>query len=57
MLASIGGPQSLGVNENEPSGTIFCDITNLDGSAFAGDPRQVLRRNIEKARELGFELF
>ena len=45
------------VNENEPSGTIFCDITNLDGSAFAGDPRQVLRRNIEKARELGFEMF
>ena len=45
------------VNENEPSGTIFCDITNLDGSAFAGDPRQVLRRNINKARELGFEMF
>ena len=43
--------------EDEPSGTIFCDITNLDGSPFAGDPRQVLRRNIEKARESGFEMF
>ncbi len=44
-------------NENEPSGTVFCDITNLDGTPFAGDPRQVLRRNVEKARAAGFEMF
>ncbi len=41
----------------EPSGTIFCDITNLDGSPFEGDPRQVLRRNVERARAVGFDMF
>ena len=30
--------------EDEPSGTIFCDITDLDGSPFAGDPRQEIGR-------------
>ena len=43
--------------EDEPSGTMFCDITRLDGSPFPGDPRQVLRRNIGRAREAGFEMF
>ena len=33
---------------------VFCDIHNLDGSPFEGDPRQVLRRNLQRARELGF---
>ena len=36
---------------------MFCDIHNLDGSPFGGDPRQVLRRNLEKAHELGFQFF
>ena len=42
---------------SEPSGTIFCDITNLDGTSFEGDPRQVLRRNVDRARAAGFEMF
>ena len=41
----------------EPSGTIFCDITDLDGTPFKGDPRQVLRRNVDRARAVGFEMF
>ena len=45
------------VDPTEPSGTIFCDITNLDGTSFEGDPRQVLRRNVDRAREAGFEMF
>jgi glutamine synthetase len=36
---------------------VFCDIHNLDGSPFEGDPRQVLRRNLERARALGFTFF
>ena len=36
--------------EDAPSGTMFCDITRLDGSPFPGDPPQVLRRNIGRAR-------
>ena len=34
---------------------VFCDIHNLDGTTFGGDPRQVLRRNLDAARADGFE--
>ena len=44
-------------NPEEPSGTIFCDITDLDGTPFKGAPRQVLRRNVDRARAAGFEMF
>ena len=37
------------------SGIMFCDIIDLDGSPFEGDPRAVLRRNVERARASGFE--
>ncbi|HAM14610.1 MAG TPA: glutamine synthetase [Eggerthellaceae bacterium] len=33
---------------------MFCDIRMPDGSAFDGDPRQVLRRMVDKAAEAGF---
>ncbi|HZX53232.1 MAG TPA: glutamine synthetase family protein [Ilumatobacteraceae bacterium] len=33
---------------------VFCDIHNLDGTPFDGDPRQVLRRNLQAARAAGF---
>jgi len=36
---------------------MFCDILNLDGSPFDGDPRQVLRRELEHARDRGFTFF
>ena len=36
---------------------VVCDIVNLDGSPFEGDPRQVLRRALERARGLGFSFF
>ena len=42
---------------DEPTGRMFCDIRNLDGSAFEGDPRQVLRRNLGAAREMGYTFF
>ncbi|MFM2182550.1 MAG: glutamine synthetase [Actinomycetota bacterium] len=35
---------------------VFCDIHNLDGTPFEGDPRQVLRRNLQRARERGFTM-
>ena len=40
----------------EMSARMFCDLVNLDGSPFEGDPRQVLRRNLNRARDAGFEL-
>jgi glutamine synthetase len=36
---------------------VFCDVVNLDGSPFAGDPRNVLRRALERARERGFSFY
>ena len=33
---------------------IFCDIHDLEGQPFDGDPRQVLRRNLQRARAKGF---
>src|SRR5215211_9156595 len=40
-----------------PAARMFCDIQNLDGSPFEGDPRQVLRRNLDRARERGFSFY
>lgn len=39
------------------SARMFCDITDLSGTPFAGDPRQVLRRNLDAARERGYSFF
>ena len=36
---------------------VFCDIHNLDGTPFEGDPRQVLRRNLDAAHEQGFTFY
>ncbi|HWJ22073.1 MAG TPA: type I glutamate--ammonia ligase, partial [Gemmatimonadaceae bacterium] len=33
---------------------LICDITAPDGTPFAGDPRAALRRQLERAREMGF---
>jgi glutamine synthetase len=36
---------------------VFCDIVDLDGSPFQGDPRHVLRRSLDRAHERGFTFF
>jgi len=36
---------------------VFCDILNLDGSPFEGDPRHVLRRSLEDARGRGYTFY
>lgn len=36
---------------------MFCDIITPDGKPFEGDPRYVLQRNLEKAREKGFTYY
>jgi glutamine synthetase len=36
---------------------VFCDIFNLDGTAFEGCPRHTLRRTLDKARSAGFTFF
>ncbi len=36
---------------------VFCDVHNHDGTPFDGDPRQVLRRNLERAHAKGYTFF
>ena len=36
---------------------MFCDITTPDGQPFEGDPRAVLRRNLEHAAGLGYTYY
>ncbi|HEX5370350.1 MAG TPA: glutamine synthetase family protein, partial [Dehalococcoidia bacterium] len=36
---------------------IFCDIALPDGTPFPGDPRQVLKRNLERAAAQGFTFY
>jgi glutamine synthetase len=43
--------------DKTPVARVVCDITNLDGTPFEGDPRHVLRRALEKARRLGFSFY
>jgi glutamine synthetase len=45
------------VTDGMPVAKIVCDIVNLDGSPFEGDPRHVLRRALERARGLGFSFY
>jgi glutamine synthetase len=40
-----------------PVARVVCDITNLDGTPFEGDPRHVLRRALERARGQGFSFY
>ncbi len=36
---------------------MFCDVMNPDGTPFPGDPRYVLRRNLERAAKLGYTMY
>ena len=47
--------QLMAPEGSEATARIFCDIANLDGTPFEGDPRQVLRRNLAAAADAGFE--
>ena len=43
------------VDAKSAEARVFCDIRDLDGRAFGGDPRTVLRRNLDAARAMGYE--
>ena len=46
-LQSAGGPVAK----------VVCDILDLDGTPFEGDPRWVLRRAVQRARERGYTFY
>src|SRR6476469_4125552 len=43
--------------EDAPVARMFCDIKHLSGDPFEGDPRYVLKRNLDRARERGFSFY
>ncbi|MEM8922824.1 MAG: type I glutamate--ammonia ligase [Actinomycetota bacterium] len=44
-------------DKDGPTARMFCDIFDHSDNPFGGDPRHVLRRNLESAREHGFSFF
>ena len=42
---------------DESVARMFCNIANLDGIPYMGDPRNVLRGNLESAHQLGYQFF
>ena len=43
-------------DENSRVARVICDINTTDGNPFAGDPRGVLKRVIERAARLGYTM-
>ncbi|MFL5839052.1 MAG: glutamine synthetase family protein [Thermoleophilaceae bacterium] len=43
--------------EESGVGRVFCDIVTPDRQPYEGDPRQVLRRALARAEEMGFDAF
>lgn len=39
---------------DRPVARMFCDIQNPDGTSYEGDPRYVLKRMLEKTRNMGY---
>src|SRR5688500_13145829 len=43
--------------ESQGAARMFCDIATPDGAPFEGDPRSVLRRQLDRAQKLGFPFY
>ena len=60
-LMAMPDPRTFRVIPWEVSGEkvamMFCDITNADRTPYAGDPRWVLKRNLEKLKKQGWTLY
>lgn len=59
MLA-IPDPSTFAVlpwRQEQQVARMFCDIHTPDGESFGGDPRTVLKRNLDKASELGYTFY
>ncbi len=42
------------VEEGYSEGRFLCSVTNPDGTDFEGDPRNVLKKTVEKAKDAGY---
>ena len=44
-------------SKDQPVARMFCDIYLPNGKPFAGDPRYVLKKNLERAMKLGYKYY
>lgn len=42
---------------DKPVARMFCDIITPDGTPYEGDPRQILRRALKKASDMGYTFY
>jgi len=51
------GEKTRGAVEEGAVGRMFCDILNPDGSPYEGDPRYILKKNLQKAKKMGYTYY
>jgi len=44
-------------SEDAIEARMFCDILEPDGTPYAGDPRWVLKKNLQKAKDIGYAFY
>ena len=44
-------------SQERPIARMFCDIYTADGKPFGADPRYILKRNLAKAKKMGFAYY
>ncbi|MEX0984999.1 MAG: glutamine synthetase family protein [Actinomycetota bacterium] len=59
-MIAVADPSTFQVipwKTEQPVARMFCDIYEPDGSAFAGDPRGVLKRQLKRAADMGYTFY
>src|SRR5437667_1187186 len=56
-MVAIPDPTTFQVLPDGKTGRMICDVVTPDGEAYAGDPRFVLRRALERMESMGFDTF
>ena len=45
------------IKEDKPVARMFCDVLEPGGKPFMGDPRYVLKRNLQEVKKMGFTFY
>src|SRR5438876_1615753 len=56
-MVAIPDPATFRVLTDGLTGRMICDVVTPDGNPYDGDPRHVLRRALDRMRDLGFDTF
>jgi len=56
-MVAIPDPETFRVLPDGKTGRMICDVVTPDGEPYAGDPRYVLRRALDRMTEMGFDTF